>query len=90
MVRHSQFRMPNTKWGANILCRSKMADLVPLKFAHKIHLLSPSIHMWRGGGVILIWIYGLVVRVVCADMFWYAWFASLVIPYLTSRAPILY
>ena len=33
MVRHSQFRMPNTKWGANILCRSKMADLVPLKFA---------------------------------------------------------
>ena len=30
--------------------------------------------------MILISIYGLVVRVVCADMCWYAWFASLVIP----------
>ena len=36
MVRHSQFQMPNPKWGASILCRSKMADLVPLTFAHKI------------------------------------------------------
>ena len=51
MVRHSQFQMPNTKWGASILCRSKMADLVPLKFAHKIDLLSPSIHIYIYGGV---------------------------------------
>ena len=47
MVKHSQFQMPNTKWGGSILCRSKMADLVPLKFAHKINLLSPSIHIYR-------------------------------------------
>ena len=38
----------------------------------------------------MIWIYGLVVRVVCANLFWYAWFAPLIIPYLTYRAPILY
>ena len=50
MVRHSQFQMPNTKWGASILCRSKMAHLVPLKFAHKIDLLSPSIHVYVLGG----------------------------------------
>ena len=38
----------------------------------------------------MIWIYGLVVRVVCANLFWYAWFVPLIIPYLTYGAPIMY
>ena len=54
IVRHSQFQMANTKWGVSILCRSKMPDLVPLKFGHTIALVSPSIHVYIiGGGALL-------------------------------------
>ena len=44
----------------------------------------------KGGRKGLIWIYGHVVRFVRANLFWYTWFASLIILFLTYRAPILY
>ena len=32
----------------------------------------------------------IVVAMVCANLFWYAWYAPQIIPYFTYRAPMLF